>query len=231
MQPSPVLSLHLSHSLDDVEPHLSSLRWHRALPKDEREKWDKRAGREKEGGEGEGWEKVCLDGASLRFCGCGFVSVWIEDLFYTSEFSITADHYTVGFKGLQLQTWIPGPRDFWGFWIHFHMQHTVVSLTYPIWAISSLLFENNYCSYSRIVDFFRCLKKSSYFAKTVLSQERTSMCWALIFESPKHAEKCRRYNEHDGQELLIFQWIEIKFRAKIVFILVCMSVVFVHLPK
>lgn len=154
MQPSPVLSLHLSHSLDDVEPHLSSLRWHRALPKDEREKWDKRAGREKEGGEGEGWEMVCLDGASLRFCGCGFVSVWIEDLFYTFEFSITADHYTVGFNGLQLQTWIPGPRDFWGFWIHFHMQHTVVSLTYPIWGIPSLLFENNYCSYSGIVDFF-----------------------------------------------------------------------------
>lgn len=39
----------LSPSLDDVEPHLSSLRWHRALPKDWRgEKWDKRAEREKE---------------------------------------------------------------------------------------------------------------------------------------------------------------------------------------
>lgn len=48
MQPPFILSLPLSDSLDDVEPHLSSLRWHRALPKDEREKWDKRAERERQ---------------------------------------------------------------------------------------------------------------------------------------------------------------------------------------
>lgn len=39
----PLFSPSLAHSLDDVEPHLSSLWWHRALPKDGREKWDKRA--------------------------------------------------------------------------------------------------------------------------------------------------------------------------------------------
>lgn len=52
MQPPFILSLPLCDSLDDVEPHLLSLRWHRALPKDEREKWEKRAerGREKERG-------------------------------------------------------------------------------------------------------------------------------------------------------------------------------------
>lgn len=50
------LPLRVSHSLDDVEPHLSSPWWHRALPKDEREKWDK-GGERKEEKEGEGWEK------------------------------------------------------------------------------------------------------------------------------------------------------------------------------
>lgn len=50
MQPPFILSLPLCDSLDDVEPHLLSVRWHRALPKDEREKWEKIAerGREKE---------------------------------------------------------------------------------------------------------------------------------------------------------------------------------------
>lgn len=60
MQPPFILSLPLSDSLDDVEPHLLSLRWHRALPKDEREKWDKRAERKRKERGGVGVEGRCV---------------------------------------------------------------------------------------------------------------------------------------------------------------------------
>lgn len=60
MQPPFILCLHPRDSLDDFEPHLLSLRWHKAFPKDGREKWDKRAGRERQKGEWcgvVGWQK------------------------------------------------------------------------------------------------------------------------------------------------------------------------------
>lgn len=71
MQPPFILCLPPRDSLDDFEPHLLSLRWHKAFPKDGREKWDKRAERETKrgvvrrgggGGGGQGGGKVCLEG-------------------------------------------------------------------------------------------------------------------------------------------------------------------------
>lgn len=51
MQPPFILCLPARDSLDDFEPHLLSLRWHKAFPKDGREKWDERAERERQKGE------------------------------------------------------------------------------------------------------------------------------------------------------------------------------------
>lgn len=69
MQPPFILCLPPRDSLDDFEPHLLSLRWHKAFPKDGREKWDKRAEREtKRGvvwwGGGRGWGAERREGVS-----------------------------------------------------------------------------------------------------------------------------------------------------------------------
>lgn len=62
------LSPSLPPSLDDVEPHLLSLWWHRSLPKDQREKWDKRARRE--------GEKVCFSPLGMVWYGVSAGIVW-----------------------------------------------------------------------------------------------------------------------------------------------------------
>lgn len=59
-----------SPSLDDVEPHLLSLWWHRSLPKDQREKWDKRAWRE--GG------TVCFSPLGMVWYGVSTGIVWSQ---------------------------------------------------------------------------------------------------------------------------------------------------------
>lgn len=64
------LSPSLPPSLDDVGPHLLSLWWHRSLPEDQREKWDKRA--QREGG------KVCFSPLGMVCYGVSAGIVWLR---------------------------------------------------------------------------------------------------------------------------------------------------------